>query len=348
MTALTQPTGSNIVRWQDIDSTAKFSSRINSVGTGNLVSFDSGTFHFTNFGDGTQTIKWGNAAYGALLTNKGLLGSGRDYTFLSMRDSTSNKAGDVPPNSTATGGAASPTNNLQLIQIGNPNGGVRIENLTVLGTPQGHKYNGLRLQSCISPIVRNVTVKAVPGDSGTPPGETFHLNFQRTSGTATVVNLTIDGAGIGAAGAASNSASATFNVTGLRTKGCRYSAGWASWQQSGNMTFTNWVATGCARHFNAERLSGHVTFVNPVWNEPFSGKHDINYTWDSTFVNGSITFKFTTTTAWSNFIAARATKKIKIVTNPHGKGNIRGSVHIYVAGVLKTTSNYVLWDGTNT
>jgi len=345
----TTPSGANVVQYSKLVG-ANFSDKINSAGAKNFAALPSGSYTFNDFAFGVQgksgTSAQGLNAYGAVLTNQGLLGAGSKYTSISMVPGTSTKADYVPPEK-ATGSANARTNQLQYILVtGTPS--YTIDGVKIVGTNQGHLYNGLMLNSVPNVSVSNTTVTSVPGNDSGPPGETFEINLYNLpkGGTANFTNVTADGSKVAAVGIGLNSIKGTVTMRNVLTENTAYSAGIAGWQMSGTDNYYNWVSTNNIRNYNAERHSGTSNFYDPVWDQPTAGHYDINYTWESGWSGGSINFYFTNQAAWNNYIANRSTKKITIVTNSHGQGNIRSTVHVYVGGVEQPQANYVQFSGT--
>lgn len=334
----TTPSGTGIKSYSSL-SGSTFSARCNAAGT-NKVALPTGSYTFKNFAD------YGGSAgfyYGAQLTCGGLLGAGSKYSTIEMVANTSTHKGDVPAQSTGD------SNQLQYIYIGTA--GAKVDGVKIIGTTQGHLYNGLYFYHVSSPTLSNVTITGVPGNNGSPPGETFGANFQHATGTVTVTNVTVDGQNLGASGLGSNGAtgvSATFNITNYYALNLKYSAGWASWQHIGTMNFHNFVVKNSARAFNAERLAGKVNFYDPIWSTPFSTHYDLNPTYETGFTGGTINFYFSSTTAWNNFIAGRTIKKITATSNKSSVSlglNKTNVIKVYIANVLKTQSSYVQWTG---
>lgn len=324
-----QPTGTGITKYQDL-SGSNFSSKINSASSNSIVSLASGTFSFNNFALGTQTIAPGNFAFGADISAKGIIGSGSSWTTISMGPNTSNKAGDVPTGN-GTGGPTQPTNNLSYIIMRSP--GATVDSVSIIGTDQGHLYNGLRYESVANPILENTVVSHIPGNSSANPGETFAVNFQRATGIATVKDVTIHGEGIGAAGIGINSSSATFNISGLNVSGLKYSAGIALWQQTGTVNIDNWTNSDGPRALGAERLGATVNLYDPNWAVPTSG-HDVTYTPYSGY-DSRINFYFSDASKVPS-------RKIVILTNT---ASVKSKVHVYIGGVEQNQSQYITWQG---
>ena len=324
-----QQTGSGITLFQNL-SGSTFSKAVNSAGSGATVSLQPKTYTFSDFGDGTQTIARQNSAYGAKLAVKGLLGAGSKYTTIEMAANTSKKSGDVPPDG-CTGGVGCPTNALSLIQMDAANS--KVDGVTIQGTSQGHLYNGLRFESVANLTLSNSVISDIPGDSSSNPGETFAVNLNHASGTATISKVTINGGGVSAAGLAANSCSATLNINDFYASNLKYSAGIALWQQTGTVNIHNYSSQNNPRALGAERLGTTVNLYDPDWSTPAIG-HDITYTPYSGYA-GRINFYYSSASKVPS-------RKIVILTNTT---SVKSTVHIYINGVEKTASNYVTWQG---
>jgi hypothetical protein len=343
------PTGAGTVDYSSLGG-SDFSSKINAAGSTRYAVLPTGTYSFRDFAYGTQgrtgTTAQGLGAYGANITKAaGILGAGSKYTTIEMVPNTSTKADYVPPES-ATGSANARTNQLQYILVQEPS--FKIDGVKIVGTNQGHLYNGLMLNGVANATVSNMTITGVPGHDSGPPGETFMMNFynQPVGGNATFTNVTMDGQKTAAVGIGLNSDRGTMTFRNLLTENTAYSAGVAGWQMSGTDNYYNWTNLNSVRSYNAERHTGTSNFYDPVWNQPLPGHSDINYTWESGWKGGKINFYFSSDSAWRKFESARTTiKKISIVTNPHGQGDIRSTVHVYVGGVQKTATDYVQFSG---
>ncbi len=226
--------------------------------------------------------------------------------------------------------------------------GAKIDGVRIQGTGQGHLYNGVRFDHVDSPTLSNCTIASIPGNAGSPPGETFGVNFQGSTGTVTVENVTVDGGNVGAAAMGSNNSGATYNITNYLAINNPYSAGWASWEHTGTMNFHGFVVRNGARAFNAERLAGTVNFYDPLWDDPFSGHFDVNPTYETGWTGGVLNFWFSSATAWQAFIAKRSHKTILAVSNPSSVsvGLVKNDViRVYIGGVRQTQSTYVTWTG---
>lgn len=235
----------------------------------------------------------------------------------------------MPPN--CGGGDGCPTNNLYLLRLDAKN--AVVDGVTIKGTSQGHLYNGLRFDKVANPTFMNSTILNIPGSSHANPGETFAVNLQRSTGTATVSNVTIDGGNVGAGGLAANTATATINVNGLNTTNLRYSAGIALWEQTGTVNLRNFSSINNARALGAERLGATVNVYDPNWSVPRTG-HDITYT-PYKGHKGRINFYFSSASKVPN-------RKIIVLTNTK---SVKSTVHVYINGVEQNASKYIAWQG---
>ena len=75
-----------------------------------------------------------------------------------------------------------------------PNGrGVRIAQFTLQGTPQrGKIYEGINLSRCSGAILQDIKVTGIPGNFNSPPGETFSVNVNGSSGSR-LYRIEVDG-----------------------------------------------------------------------------------------------------------------------------------------------------------
>jgi hypothetical protein len=168
------------VQWNTI---AKPGENINTVLAkpalaGKILKLPAGVFEVSNF----QTT----AAIHIPANVKGIVGSGND-TIIRVKANTSTYAKSVPAQSTGQ------TNPLNIIKM---NDGLQPQILShfwLQGTEQGHLYNGLSIgKSKPGSSVTNLLITGIPGNSNTPPGETFGLNWWRSSDSVTR-DVEIDG-----------------------------------------------------------------------------------------------------------------------------------------------------------
>ncbi|MHA7277738.1 hypothetical protein ACX80O_14630 [Arthrobacter sp. Hz1] len=171
---------SNWVNWGSVASPGE---NINTVLAkpelaGKVLKLPAGVFEVSNFRDPAAAIRVPS-------TVKGIVGEGRD-TIIRMKTNTSSFAATVP-----TQGSGQ-TNQLYLLRMNDGQDQV-LSNFWLQGTEQGHLYNGIMVgQSSPGTTVKDILITGVPGDAGTPPGETFGLNWWRGSDSVTR-NVEIDG-----------------------------------------------------------------------------------------------------------------------------------------------------------
>ncbi|MBW4043113.1 MAG: hypothetical protein HIU86_13500 [Acidobacteria bacterium] len=182
----------------------------------------------------------------------GMIGSGSSTTTVSLVPNTSTRASDVPR-------VFPQTNQLSVLRVA---GGARVlQGFTVRGTPQGHLYNGLRIDGVVGLRAADIRVVGIPGDSSRPPGETFGLNDYKTSGSE-YARVEVDGAGIGGAGFGVNG-SRDIRICDTSSHGNGSSHGFAFWQTNGIKLIDCSADDNGFSGFNFERVSGTVTLVRP-------------------------------------------------------------------------------------
>ncbi len=209
--------------------------------TSSKIQLAAGTFTFNDF----QSNAWG-----VELKGKSLNGAGQERTFIRMNPRTSTKAGMVPT-------AAFSTNQLSLMMV---TGSPTISNFTLAADDQGHLYNGLRVSQTTGAKVSNVTVVAIPGNSNSPPGETFAINDYRSSGNV-YSNIVIDGGNNSAAGFGVNGSS-NLTINGLRSVNNKYSSAITFWKTN-NATLNDFVADNNHKSINFEQNTGTFNIVRP-------------------------------------------------------------------------------------
>jgi hypothetical protein len=171
---------SNWVRWENV---AKAGETIDTVLAkpelqGKVLKLPAGVFEVSNFRDASAAIRVPS-------TVKGIVGSGRD-TIIRMKANTSSYGKTVPAQGSGQ------TNQLYLMRMNDGSNQV-LSDFWLQGTEQGHLYNGLMIgQSSPGTTVKNILITGVPGDAGSPPGETFGLNWWRGSDSITR-DVEIDG-----------------------------------------------------------------------------------------------------------------------------------------------------------
>jgi len=183
-----RPTGPGYVRYEDVyvsgDTLQQTIDRV----TGNRVlTFPEGEFTFSDFAQGYfEGIRiahpdWGNGC-------RGLAGSGPGTVFKMVPNSSTKQT---------EGNKTTGTNACTLITATALETDIRSDiefrNFSLIGTEQGHYYNGLKVAYCEDAIIDNLYLKgAAPGWAGVPPGETFGISVFRSPRT-TLSNCEIDG-----------------------------------------------------------------------------------------------------------------------------------------------------------
>jgi hypothetical protein len=247
--------GPGIVPYESLPQRSSVSATANQVPSVSQVSFLPQTFEFIDFADARSN----NYGFGAYFQPQvgGLRGSGVDGTVFRMRPGTSTRAPEIPVQSTGD------TNNISLIRIGGGGSIVRspiISDFTLLGTEQGHLYNGLLVYYSTNGQIMRVKVKHIPGNASSQPGETFGINDYRSNGNVYSF-IEIDGDGVGASGFGGNLGS-NLTVVDSVSKNNPYSAGWTCNTYS-NITYRRVSALDNGKMgFNFERVSGTVLLDN--------------------------------------------------------------------------------------
>lgn len=258
------PSGPGITPYSSIGTSGTISQKVESVGTGGKVAFADGTFQFSDFNDNTQTY-----GFRVLIAN-GVLGSGRSWTKFQMTPMSSTQAGRVPvSNPPASNGQINP---LRLMRVGweDNTSPVEVAGFSLLGTNQGHLYNGLEIYR-VKPgsTVHDVLVKGIPGDLSREPGETFALSFFRcesTSGSPLLVtNVETDGRDSGGTLVGASGIGVNFGThlkfENVNSHHMKMAHAYALYETS-NLTFTNCRATDTEINgFNFENVSGTVTMT---------------------------------------------------------------------------------------
>ncbi len=222
---------------------------VNSTAANGTVSFGTGVFTYSDF----VPNPWG-----VELKGRNLVGAGVDKTVLQMNTRTSTKAGTVPT-------ASMTTNQLSLLMV---TGSPTISGFTLQGTDQGHLYNGLRVSQTTNARVSNVKVVRIPGNSASPPGETFGINDYRSNGNV-YNNIEVDGAGVGAAAFGINSSS-NITINGLYSHDNPYSHAITFWQTN-NGTVNDLVAENNHKTFNFEQNTGTFNINRPKFGTSLVG-----------------------------------------------------------------------------
>jgi hypothetical protein len=162
------------------------SATINGMSHTQQVSLPAGTFETFNFDDPSSYPVY-SAYLGRRLT--GLVGAGAGVTVLQLHPGSSTKSALVPPQ------GSNKTNPLTILRF---EAAALISGFTLLGTAQGHPYNGIVLYKYANPLVQNVSVHGIPAGldtdgvsvAGEPPGETFSIStFHNTQPRFDTVEL---------------------------------------------------------------------------------------------------------------------------------------------------------------
>lgn len=151
--------------------------------TGKTLKLPAGVFEVSNFQNPSVAI---NIPAGV----KGVDGEGND-TILRIKPNSSTYASTIPKQGTGQ------TNQLYVVRMNNGaeagTGAQTLSDLWIQGTEQGHLYNGLMVgKAADGSTVKNLLITGIPGDAGSPPGETFGLNWWRTNQSVTQ-KIEVDG-----------------------------------------------------------------------------------------------------------------------------------------------------------
>jgi hypothetical protein len=134
-----------------------------------------------------------------------------------------------------------------------------IAGFTLVGTDQGHDYNGIRTAYADSPHVHDLEIIGIPGTAAGPPGETFSL------ATYEVRNLLVEDVDIDGRDASGEGVAATLyglnNTDGAtlrRITGhyATYGMGCANWQCTGEIVYEDVDFTNCRHPVNFEQQLG--------------------------------------------------------------------------------------------
>ena len=172
--------------------------------------------------------------------------------------------------STKSDATAGPTDPYYVMRFGGNDAsevpaGLKIAGFTINGTNQGHVYGGLFVGYSRGAQVSNLVIRAIPGTSSAPPGETFSLAGWHANGMR-VSNVCIDGRdGGGRPVAASLFATNSQNDVVFRDIVGQYSAsgfGLTLWNSS-NVTVRNADLRFNRRAINCEQPHpGLMQFIN--------------------------------------------------------------------------------------
>lgn len=353
-TAGKQQTGTGIIPFQNLATGSDLTATLKGNGT-NAVSFAAGTFTWRDFLHGIvgNASPNGNNASGLQVPTgiKQVLGAGSASTRLEMVAHSSTKGSTVP----STG-----TNQLHYIDTYQVADGFVWDGINMVGTDQGHLYNGLSFENPGNATVSNSTFSGVPGSGGTPPGETsmVAIHQQQVGKTFSFTNCTFDGrlngAPVTSAMLATNTTRGTITITDCVFQDNLGSAGPTIWELAagGTINLIRPVTRNLKRNIGNEAQGGTINIHDPMFGDPASGEDDIRITWTSNFNSGTINIYFTAQANWDAFIANRKNKKIITICSVKqayggsaggaytGSNDIRKFCHIFVGGVEKTVTDY--------
>lgn len=185
------PVGAGYIRYTDIpgySATDSLQANLNKLTTKAIVTFPEGTFEFPAFAAvNAEGLRLGGTDARGARNVLGIIGSGRGTIFKPIKMS-STKASLVPAQ--VPGGTA--TNPCVLMRFDSiPN--VVVKNFSVVGTPQGHDYNGISFVGCHGGVAEGLYLRgASPGSANSPPGETFGLSPYK-SNNFTIRDSEVDG-----------------------------------------------------------------------------------------------------------------------------------------------------------
>ncbi|MFD1723044.1 hypothetical protein [Amnibacterium endophyticum] len=226
---------------------SSFKRKLTAVGSRAVV-LDAGDYTTSDFTAGTDRVDSSRLGRSAA----GLIGAGSGATHLEMAPRSSTRKRVVP----TTEYEVNPLNVLRVTSEHPVVGG-----FSLTGSPQGHTYNGLRIDRAHGAQVVDVHVSAIPGDMDRPPGETFGINDYKTVGSV-YEHVEVDGAGVGAAGFAANG-SQGITVCDASSHDNPISMGFAFWSVK-DITLVDCTATDNGfTGFNFERVSGDVRLIRP-------------------------------------------------------------------------------------
>jgi hypothetical protein len=309
----TQPSGSGISQYQALAGAA-FGPRVDSAPAGNTVSLAPGTFTFRDF-----AYTAGGSQTGAVISTAGLIGSGVDTTTVEMVANSSTKASLVP---TANG----QTNQLSYMVI--TKAGMKLSCMTILGTAQGHFYNGIRVNAVSNVTMSHLKLVGIgPGNSNFPPGETFAINDYK--GNANIYdNVEIDGAGTGASAFGANSSSNTV-YTNDYAHGSPYNAGMALWQMTGTVTVKNFRTINNRIGISFERVNATVNLTNVTFGTIKAQDMFIGNDQGSAKIN-----------IYDPVLLSRTKLTIDVPKLEQGNPDkqLTSDIHVYVKGVDKTST----------
>lgn len=203
---------------------------------------------------------------GMLLPPSGYTGRGISTTLIRMRPFTSTKTAPT---------AKGTTNPLRLLRTA-AGSSAKIAGFTLAGTPQGnpqHMYGGLMVASQSGAQISDILVRAIPGNAGGPPGETFGVADYKCDG-ATFTRVEVDGRDASGTMTKAPDGSARVGASGMACNSSRnivwtdcyvhdhYYGMPTCWDTVGFVT-RNFRSANNWRGINHERASGVIEHHNP-------------------------------------------------------------------------------------
>lgn len=257
----TLPTGTQFVSYNSLAVAGDtLRTVLTKVPQGKILTLPNGIYEFTDFAQSN---------YGVLVPANvgGIWGSGTG-SVLRMTPNTSTRASAVPT-------TAGTTNPYRL--IGTKTANQLFKNFQLQGTAQGHLYGGLSIAGSSSAPLSGIVVDGVtfnganPGNSSSPPGETFGLGTNHTDGLQ-VLNCSFDGRDAGGGYCSSLIGFNSSTNTYVANTTCQYSwygAGITYWLCDGihskNLVskYNGWGGTG-GHGINHENVGGTVLHESPT------------------------------------------------------------------------------------
>ena len=265
-TLLPRPAESSTMAYYEHLSGSTLPARCDSAGPTRSVSFNTGTFEYSDFATGGGYYGW----YSGVI--QGIYGRGIDQTFFQMTPYTSTKASQVP----VTNPPASDfqTNEFYTMRLGKQyNPTPTIKGFTVTCSPQGHQYHGFRCFEWTNGLVEDVKIKAFKGDEAREPGEIFPISSYRSTGI-TFNRVEADGTDANGVAVASAGIQNSFGG-GMIFNDCyshdtAYGSTFVQYETT-DVTYNRCIARNANHNnFNFENLNGVVTmnscqFYNAGW-----------------------------------------------------------------------------------
>lgn len=255
-----RPSGVGLIPYESLPNAGTVVATSNQIAAGQQVTFPPGTLEAVGFAaNGYGLLWWVNVA--------GVRGSGVDQTVFQMRPGTSTSASKVPAQPVNPGGVTDVTNPLWLARVGGagPNSkgvavtvAVTLSGFTLLGTAQGHMYNGLQLYYADGSNLSDLLIKAIPGNNSANPGETFSIGTVQGK-NITFTRIEVDGKDatgkvVAASGVGLNN-SDLITMNDCYIHDSQFGAGVTSYQ-CGSATLNRVRSTNHLAGFNMERCGG--------------------------------------------------------------------------------------------